>query len=424
MATAMEIIEDKINDRTKVNGNRPSSGFKEHVRGNSEDHMLDLSTYTLDDFSKQKEVMLKSMNAQAEKVRKLGEHILRAEKPDLKDNKHIIEAERFRSDLKAISVANIRLFVELNAYKNFLNEEKKKVETRLPDANNTPRIEIEKNIDELLKEIKNVAKESNGVMKTIGEKKEMELHKVPISVSDIKNLKEDIKGIKDENGDSVAARLGSNLVRFDGAVPPASVQELIINDQKEIDERLSHQSKEFLGTLSRVGGRMFSIDIIRQLSIIDVQLNENMGQKRAYGYKTESDDEEEREKLNGKFYSKKAAKDNPHNREGETAAYGQSSERYESADTVRLTGLDTVKVMTIGTESDDSDENRVSSSQKTKVVLATSTGIMPMLTEEKIIPLSESLRESMTKNINSEINNENVNQNFEEEIALEPFSFF
>jgi hypothetical protein len=377
MITKVEAVENRAN-----NGTKTSAGFKEHVRGNNESHSPDSDKYTVEGFARQKEFILKSMNEKAEKVMKLGEHILKVEKPDLKDGKHVADGERFQGDLKAISLANIRLFVELNAYTNFLTDAKKGVETQFPDVDNASRIEIEKSIDELLKEIKDVAKESNGIMKAIGEKKGMKLGTLSISASDIKSLNTDIKSIKDENGNSVAARLGSNLVRFAGAVPPTSVQDAIINDQKEIEDRLSEQSKALLGRVSLVGGKMFSIDIIRQLTIIDVQLNESNVQKRTDSYQKSEDEE-----ITMQFSSENATEDSPHKREREAPAYGNGSKKHKSIDTVRLLRSGMVEV----TEPTDSN-NAVSSSQKPEIVVAARTGIMPTLTKEEIMPLSELLR--------------------------------
>ena len=270
MATAIEVMGDRVSKDVKNIADGHSQVFGDLLRiGKSP---------SAEAFSKQREFILENIGSRATSVSRLAGQIMQMEMPMVPAEdehgraKELKERERLDRHLKSISSANVKLFVDLNVYKNFLADARESIAKQFPEATNPSRIERETQLKELMKELGNVAKDANKTMKELADKKMRDLYRMPMSEKEVKSLKEDISEIKDDDGNCLSARLGTNLVKFENAAPPRSVQESIVNDEVEIAERLPKQDREFLSRLAVVGGSTLSMGIIRELSVIEVRL--------------------------------------------------------------------------------------------------------------------------------------------------------
>jgi len=173
-------------------------------------------------------------------------------------------------ELEKVSDANIKLFVEIGAYKDLLMEMKDNLGRTFPDDKETREAHA-KAIDELVEKIGDAGVDSNKKIAQFAEEKEFNVHRVPMFTHEIRDMQKDLYNIKDSSGKPIYERLGANILFYDEGNDSDKIVRQIGEDYEEIMKRLNGKSRAFLKEYEKDYPDMSEL-VIAQLAAIGVQM--------------------------------------------------------------------------------------------------------------------------------------------------------
>lgn len=173
-------------------------------------------------------------------------------------------------DLVNVSDANIKLFIEIGAYKDLLMEMKDNLSRTFPNDKEA-RESHEKSIDALVKTISSAGAYSNKRIAKLGEEKELKVSKVPMFMHEIRDIRRDLYDIKDSSGKPIYERLGANVLFFEEGNDSQRIVKHISDDYEEIMKRLNQNNKATMREYNNEYTDMSEL-VITQLAAIGVQL--------------------------------------------------------------------------------------------------------------------------------------------------------
>lgn len=173
-------------------------------------------------------------------------------------------------DLEKISDANIKLFIEISAYKDLLVEMKDNLGAIFPGDREMHEAHA-KSIDALVKKIGDAGSHSNKGIAELADEKGLGVSKVPMFVHDIREMQRDLYSIRDPSGKSIYERLGANVLFYEEGNDSERIVKQITEDYEEIMRRLGGRNNAVLIGYEKEYPDMSEL-VIAQLAAIGVQL--------------------------------------------------------------------------------------------------------------------------------------------------------
>ena len=173
-------------------------------------------------------------------------------------------------DLEKISDANIKLFIEISAYKDLLMEMRDNLGAIFPGDREMHEAHA-KSIDALVKKIGDAGSHSNRGIAELADEKGLRIGRVPMFVHDIREMQRDLYSIKDSSGKSIYERLGANVLFYEEGNDSERVVKQITEDYEEIMRKLVGRNKAVLVEYEKEYPDMSEL-VIAQLAAIGFQL--------------------------------------------------------------------------------------------------------------------------------------------------------
>jgi hypothetical protein len=208
---------------------------------------------------KQRSIMEANMNKRMDEINRVLNNMEDKEKNE-------ITAE----DIAEVSDANIKLFIEISAYKDLLMKTKDNLDRVFPDDKEA-REAHENSIDALVEKLGDAGSYSNKRIAKLAEEKELNVSKVPMFMHEIRDMQRDIDDIRDSSGKPIYERLGANVLAYNEGDNASRVVKQISDDYEEIMKRLNDKNKAVMRGYENDYPDMSEL-VITQLAAIGVQL--------------------------------------------------------------------------------------------------------------------------------------------------------
>ncbi len=248
------------NQGSRENGGAERNTGSQHKAGEEQPLILDLRKLdTPEKIIKQRSIIEANITKRMDQIN----HVLNI--IGNKEKNQITEA-----DLEKVSDTNIKLFVEITAYKDLLIEMKDNLSKTFPNDKEA-RESHEKSIDALVKKIGDAGAYSNKRIAKIAEEKGLSVSRVPMFLHEIRDMQRDLYSIRDSSGKPIYERLGANTLFFDEGNNSQRVVKQIGEDYEEIMKRLNAKNKAVLKGYEDDYADMSEL-VITQLAAIGVQL--------------------------------------------------------------------------------------------------------------------------------------------------------
>ena len=257
--------DEKSEAAAENHGSRENVGTErdtgsQHKAGKEEPLILDLGKLdTPEKIMKQRSIIEANMNKRINQINNILDSVGKKEKNQIT-----------AADLEKVSDANIKLFVEITAYKDLLIEMKDNLSKTFPNDKEA-RESHEKSIDALVKKIGDAGAYSNKRIAKIAEEKGLTVSRMPMFLHEIRDMQRDLYSIKDSSGEPIYGRLGANVLFFEEGNNNQKVVKQIEEDYEEIMKRLKGNNKAVLRGYENDYPDVSEL-VITQLAAIGVQL--------------------------------------------------------------------------------------------------------------------------------------------------------
>ena len=205
---------------------------------------------------KQKELIEERISKRADGISKVAEGLMERERSTITN-----------IELKKLSVENVKLFAEINAYKNFILKAEESIANNNPDPKSEIRINSESVVENLLEYLDATGVKANSVLENLGKSKQVGTRRIPMLMQEVENLQTGMYSAgKDDN---LLFRLGSNVLKCENGDSSRNMIASIDEDILKIKERLDPKSKVFLYRFSDF--ESLSDQIIMSIAVINTQ---------------------------------------------------------------------------------------------------------------------------------------------------------
>ncbi len=253
---------ESANERhgSRGEGRAEKNGGSRHKPSEEQPLILDLGKLdTPEKIMKQRSIIDANIHKRMDEINRMLENLSGKEKDKITSG-----------DLEKVSDTNIKLFIEIGAYKDLLLEMKDNLGRTFPNDKEA-RESHEKSIDALMKKIGEAGSYSNKRIAQLAEEKGFNVSRVPMFTHEIREMQRDLYDIKDSSGKPIYERLGANVLFYDEGNMSDRVVKQINEDYEEIMKRLNGKNRAILAEYEKDYTDMSEL-VIAQLAAIGVQL--------------------------------------------------------------------------------------------------------------------------------------------------------
>ena len=248
------------NKDSRENDGAEKDKDQQHKPVDEQPLILDLGKLdTPEKMMKQRSIIEANMNKRIDQINRILYSVEKKEKNQIT-----------AADIEKVSDTNIKLFVEITAYKDMLMEMKDNLNKAFPNDKEA-RESHEKSIDAIVKKLGDAGSYSNKRITKIAEEKGLSVSRVPMFLHEIRDMQRDLYSIKDSSGEPIYGRLGANVLFFEEGNNSQRVVKQIDEDYEEIMKRLKGNNKAVLRGYENDYPDMSEL-VITQLAAIGVQL--------------------------------------------------------------------------------------------------------------------------------------------------------